>query len=52
MNMNSGLTRRYRAKFVEINKEATGANNYFKEVSNPYDINVTISYPYFKGCPS
>lgn len=49
-NMNSGISRKYRGKIIEENLEATGPNNYFKEISNTNDVKVTVSKPNYKDC--
>ena len=42
MNINSGFMRTYRGKIVEYNQAATGPSNYFKDLSNPSEVNVTV----------
>lgn len=50
MNMYSGRNRTYRAKLVDENTNATGAANYFKELTSGSDINMTVSLPFYKHC--
>jgi hypothetical protein len=50
LNLISGYKRRYRAKLVDENTQATGSSNYFKEFTNSSDIKLQVTLPYFKGC--